>query len=93
MCYKLGEGIEKDMDKAVYWLKKAANKGVPKAQMQLGCMELDMLKLDNGKWRTKDAALMWFTRAKEGFLKARDAGDADAEQGLKIVDSALKLLR
>jgi TPR repeat protein len=68
LCYKLGEGVLKDAEKAVQWFRKAAEQGEVSAQHNLGCC------YDNGEGVRKDAekAVEWYRKAAElGFAEAQ----------------------
>lgn len=67
MKYYLGDGIEKDIGKAISWLKKAAFQGIVEAQKQLGNIYLDLNLVEAKKW----------------YYKASAAGDFEAMQRLK----------
>lgn len=70
-CYYEGEGVTKDLQKAVYWYQKAAEQGYAPAQYSLGyCYQ-------EGEGVTKDIvqAIKWYDKASE-------AGDADAQNAL-----------
>ena len=73
LCYYIGEGVDKDLEKAVYWYSKAAEQGRASAQFNLGiCYE-------NGEGVDKDLekAVYWYT-------KAAEQGDADAQGNLGL---------
>ena len=38
LTYLIGDGVKKDLKKAVFWYKKAANQGYARAQVNLGVM-------------------------------------------------------
>ncbi len=56
LMYERGEGVEKDLQMAVYWLKKAANQNLDIAQFNLACLYENELKDSNN-------ASIWFHRA------------------------------
>ncbi|MCO6492144.1 MAG: sel1 repeat family protein [Phaeodactylibacter sp.] len=39
--YYYGKGVQKDLDKALFWLNEAAERGVPEAQYELGLIYLE----------------------------------------------------
>src|SRR3989344_2113012 len=71
MRYAKGEGVPKDIVKAVEWHQKAAAQGHAKAQFALGFM------YNNGIGVPKDAA-----KAAEWYQKAAAQGNADAQFSL-----------
>jgi TPR repeat protein len=77
-CYKNGEGVRKDAEKAVEWCRKAATLGQADAQCNLGCCYL------NGQGVSKDVG-----KAVEWFRKAAMLGHAKAQQAM--VDLGLEL--
>jgi len=57
----MGEGVEKDWEKAAYWFTKAAEQGDATAQNNLGvCYENGM-----GVERDRKKAVYWYTKAAE----------------------------
>lgn len=72
--YYFGRGVVKDYEKAARYLEKAANAGLPKAQMQLGFRYLD------GEGVPKDNV-----RAYEWFYIAAQAGEPTAAKALPLV--------
>ena len=73
VCYYYGNGVEKDLTKAVEWFTKAAEQGYVSAQYNLGyCYE-------NGDGIDKS-----LTKAVEWYTKAANQGDADAQCNLGI---------
>ena len=70
-CYKYGEGVKKDLEKAVEWLTKAAEKGYAPAQNGLGfCYEFG-----DGVEKDLNKAIEWYT-------KAAEQGDVRAQSNL-----------
>ena len=70
-CYYEGEGVAKDLQKAVYWFQKAAEQGYAPAQYSLGyCYQ-------EGEGIEKDIvqAIKWYDKASE-------AGNDDAQSAL-----------
>ena len=63
--------MEKDQDKAAYWLTKAAERGYAKAQTYLGVRYAG----GEGVEKDQDKAVYWFT-------KAAKKGNADAQLNL-----------
>ena len=58
-AYATGQGVEKDVKKALTWYRKAAARGLPMAQYRLGTM------YEKGRGVSKDraAARIWYSRA------------------------------
>lgn len=72
-CYKYGEGVKKDIAKAVEWLTKAAEQGYAPAQNALGfCYEFG-----DGVEKDLKKAIEWYT-------KAAEQGDARAQNNLAL---------
>lgn len=72
-CYKYGEGVKKDLAKAVEWLTKAAEQGYAPAQNALGfCYEFG-----DGVVKDLKKAIEWYT-------KAAEQGDARAQNNLAL---------
>lgn len=69
MKYFLGDTIEKDTDKSILWLKKAALQGIVEAQKQLGNIYLSLDREEAKKW----------------FRKAASAGDTESMQKLRQI--------
>ena len=69
--YHNGAGVPKDEKQSLSWLQKAANKGYPDAQFNIG------LKYENGNDVPKDEKL-----AKQWFKRAADQGDKEAKEKL-----------
>jgi TPR repeat protein len=68
-AYYAGNGVEKDAEKTVYWLTKAAEQGHARAQAVLG------FYYKNGEGVAKDLgkAVYWHTKAAEqGHAKAQE---------------------
>ena len=68
ICYKLGQGVDKDEKKAVEWYAKAAEQGLASAQCNLGVC------YDYGQGVDKDEkkAAEWYTKAAEqGYAQAQ----------------------
>lgn len=90
-CYENGYGRAADMDKAVYWYKRAAEQGQTDAMLWLGTHFLEDGSLD------EKAAFKWFSAASEkGDLDARYmAGNMMFRgQGVaKNVDEAIRIVR
>ena len=67
MYYK-GRGVPKDLKKAVYWLRKAADRGYAEAQYKLG-----ELYAKGEDWKQAE---FWYRKAaKQGHEKAANALD------------------
>ena len=72
-CYKYGEGVKKDIAKAVEWLTKAAEQSYAPAQNALGfCYEYG-----DGVEKDLKKAIEWYT-------KAAEQGDARAQSNLAL---------
>lgn len=70
-CYKYGEGVKKDIAKAVGWLTKSAEQGYAPAQNGLGfCYEFG-----DGVEKDLNKAIEWYT-------KAAEQGDVRAQSNL-----------
>ena len=95
VCYHRGDGVEKDMEQAIKWYRKAAEKGYAPAQYELGeCyykgegVEKDMweafewyhLAAENGYAGAIYKVGMWFYRSND-FVKAFEWYRSVAEQG------------
>ncbi len=70
--YATGQGLPKDITKAMHWFKKAADSGDPWAQTVLGSL------YKTGKYIPKD-----IKKAKYWYTKAANQGDKTAQQYLK----------
>jgi TPR repeat protein len=71
--YKYGEGVKKDLAKAVEWLRQAAEQGYAPAQNALGfCYEFG-----DGVEKDLKKAIEWYT-------KAAEQGDARAQNNLAL---------
>ena len=72
-CYKYGEGVKKDLAKAVEWLRQAAERGYAPAQNSLGfCYEYG-----DGVEKDLKKAIEWYT-------KDAEQGDARAQNNLAL---------
>lgn len=69
--YEIGQGVEKDYEKAVYWYTKAAEQGHAKAQCRLG----ECYATGKGVHQNQQFAVMW-------YVKAAEQGDAKAQYNL-----------
>ena len=70
-CYKYGEGVKKDISKAIEWLMKTAEQGYAPAQNGLGfCYEFG-----DGVEKDLNKAIEWYT-------KAAEQGDVRAQSNL-----------
>ena len=68
VCYEKGDGVSKDMEKAVYWYRRAAEQGLAEAQCNLG------LCCQKGDGVSKDfqQAVYWYRKAAEqGYAEAQ----------------------
>jgi len=72
-CYWDGDGVEKDLHKAVYWFTKSAEQGFADAQYNIA------LCYKTGKGIKKD-----LDKAAEWFAKAAEQGDADAQYSMGL---------
>ncbi|MBT3785930.1 SEL1-like repeat protein, partial [bacterium] len=59
LSYRVGNGIEKDLQEAVFWFKKAAERGDPDAQFDLGIAYKDGQEVE----KDDDLAFSWFQKA------------------------------
>src|ERR1043165_3631001 len=59
-CYKNGEGMEKNLEKAFYWYQKAAENGLIHAQNNLALLY--------HKERNLEKAFYWYQKAAENGL-------------------------
>lgn len=67
--YFQGEGIAKDEKRGIYWLRKAAEKGEPTAQFDIGCAYMDGT---GGLVQNTNEALKWLkASASQGNTKAQ----------------------
>ncbi len=68
VCHEFGNGVEKDLVKAVEWYRRAAEQGLPRAQYNLGvCYEFG-----KGMWKHMPSAIEWYTKAAEqGYAEAQ----------------------
>jgi len=66
--YEKGDGVPKDMEKAIYWCTKAAEQGYTNAQDFLGmCFEQG-----DGVPKDMEKAIYWYTKAaKQGYKDAQ----------------------
>ncbi|PSV27211.1 MULTISPECIES: tetratricopeptide repeat protein [unclassified Photobacterium] len=72
-CYKVGLGVEKDVDRVKYWLERAAEHDHPEAQYLAGKMYLGACA------NNAAIAYIWFSMAYAGgYKKARVARDEAA---------------
>jgi len=74
LSYYKGDGVPKDIEKAIYWFTKAAEQGQALAQNGLGCCYY------KGEGVPKDLkkAVYWWT-------KAADQGQAEAQSSLRVL--------
>lgn len=64
VCYANGFYVEKDMEKAAYWFRKAARQGLDVAQFNLA----NCYYHGNGVKKDRDLAFYWYNRAYEQGL-------------------------
>ena len=57
-CYRNGEGVEKNLEKAVYWYSIAAKHGNRKAQSNLG----DCYRKGEGVEKDIEKATYWYSK-------------------------------
>ena len=76
--YDTGEGVDQDYAQAITWWGKAAEKGHPVAQNNLGLMYAQ------GHGVTQD-----YVEAHKWFSLASEAGDESAKSGLQIAESEM----
>ncbi len=70
--YYVGEGVDKNTDKAFYWFEKSAEKGYHAGQHSLGKMYQD----GAGVTQDIDKAVYWYKKAaKQGNKQAREILD------------------
>ena len=60
-CYEYGDGVVQDIDKAIYWYKKAAEQEFVPAQVSLG----NIYYYGEGVEQDDEKAMHWFTQAAE----------------------------
>jgi hypothetical protein len=71
--YRNGQGVSKDYAEALEWFRKAAERGHPQAQFNLGNMYLK----GQGVKPDREEARKWFTKAADrGHKGSRKALDA-----------------
>ncbi|POG78598.1 hypothetical protein GLOIN_2v1535801, partial [Rhizophagus irregularis DAOM 181602=DAOM 197198] len=61
ICYKNGEGIEKNLEKAFYWYQKAAERGHVKAMTNLA----SYYEIGEGTEKNLEKAFYWYQKAAE----------------------------
>jgi TPR repeat protein len=67
-AYNFGRGVEQNKSKAIYWYKKAAEKGIAQAAYNLGRMHY----FGDGVEQNKSKAVYWYKKAAEqGFASAQ----------------------
>ena len=74
LMYKKGQGVEQDLEKAIYWFELAANQNVYDAAFELGYLYY----YDRGKFFS-------YLKAKDWFLKAAKNGNALAQYRLGVM--------
>ena len=92
VCYAYGFFVEKDMEKAAYWFKNAAQKGLDVAQFNLG----NCYYHGNGVMKDRKLAYYWYKRADEqGLAIAREMFtlDGTGEPMFKKFEDALNVDR
>jgi len=67
--YSHGEGVERDLEKAIYWYTKAAEQGNASAQNNLG----NSYFKGEGVERDVEKAMYWLTKsAQQGVIEAEN---------------------
>ena len=64
ICYAYGFFVEKDMEKAAYWFRKAARNGFHVAQFNIG----NCYYHGNGVTKDRELAFYWYNKAYEQGL-------------------------
>jgi TPR repeat protein len=80
--YYHGRGVEQDDQQAVEWFRRAADKGLPRAQYNLGVTYRD------GRGVEQD-----YQQAVEWFRRAADQGHPPAKRGLAQANILLNAAR
>ena len=92
VCYAYGFFVEKDMEKAAYWFKNAAHKGLSLAQFNLG----NCYYHGNGVTKDRKMAYYWYKRADEQGLsiaKEMFTLEGTGERMFKKIEDALNVER
>lgn len=92
VCYAYGFFVEKDMEKAAYWFKNAANKGLSLAQFNLG----NCYYHGYGMKKDRKLAYYWYKRAdKQGLSIAKEMFtlEGTGELMFKKIEDALNIER
>lgn len=92
VCYTYGFFVEKDMEKAAYWFKNAANKGLSLAQFNLG----NCYYHGYGMKKDRKLAYYWYKRAdKQGLSIAKEMFtlEGTGERMFKKIEDALNIER
>ncbi len=92
VCYAYGYFVEKDMEKAAYWFKNAAHKGLSLAQFNLG----NCYYHGNGVTKDRKMAYYWYKRADEQGLsiaKEMFTLEGTGERMFKKIEDALNVER
>ena len=76
VCYRMGTGVAKDLDKANYWLERAAQEGNPNA---LATLELLDNKTSLTEAKRRELAAM--EQRERERLQAKSKGNSDPSQG------------
>ena len=80
-CFEQGNGVKKDINRAIDWYKKAAEQGNPVAQYQLGVMYASI----PGLAKDLTQAAEWYCKAEEqGYIKAQCALGMMYDKGQQI---------
>ena len=96
MMYGMGEGVEKDMEKAVFHLEKAAIGGHPYARHELGCIEWKNGNIERAVKHFIIAANIGYpgsTKALWQHFKDRNITKKDLETTLRSHQDALNEMK
>ena len=68
VCYRCGDGVEKNLEEAIKWYKKAAEQGYAKAQYNLAvCYDSEY-----GVEKNVEEAVKWYRKsAEQGYARAQ----------------------
>ena len=77
--YAKGDGVERDEGEARAWFAAAANKGLPDAMLELGCLLVD----GRGGPQALGEGVAWWEKAAEAGSKEAAARVADLEAHLE----------
>lgn len=74
VCYRCGDGVEKNLEEAIKWYKKAAEQGYAKAQYNLGICYYN----GDGVIQNNVKALAWVSAAYAN-------GDNEATKAMRVI--------